>query len=264
MSAADRPHSHHPPNSATGPDLAGFRALVAGGTGNVGRRIVSELLSVGATVAVPSRSQEKLNGLATQLELDPEARTRFIAVPGNLSDEDDGRRIVREVRSTLGGLDGAAASLGRWVAAPSLLAASRDDLEAALEDYLLAHFAVARNVIPVLDESGGSYALINGPLAFDVWSPESALVSIATAGQAMLAHALSKEMEARDGDSYVRVHEVVIHSAVGWGEEAEKRSPLKPDEIGRYVALLLSERGAGVRGERVHLKSPDQLAELAT
>ncbi len=35
--------------------------------------------------------------------------------------------------------------------------------------------------------------MIQGPLAFDIWSPAASLVSVATAAQAMLACAFMKE-----------------------------------------------------------------------
>jgi NAD(P)-dependent dehydrogenase (short-subunit alcohol dehydrogenase family) len=40
------------------------RALVAGGTGNIGRAVVHDLLMRGATVVVPSRSGSKLDVLS--------------------------------------------------------------------------------------------------------------------------------------------------------------------------------------------------------
>lgn len=102
--------------------------------------------------------------------------------------------------------------------------------------------------------------MIQGPLAFDIWSPEASLVSIATAAQAMLARAIMAEEDAA-GQPAVRVNELVLHSAVGW-DDAEKRSPVKPMDIGRFVARMAAPAASELRGQTIHLKSPDQLREL--
>ncbi len=232
-----------------------FTAVVAGGTGNVGRRIVAALLGAGATVIVPSRSPERLDRL--QGSLATRDRSRLVPMIGDVADERDALRLRGEALASTGRLDAAVATLGSWHAAPSLVAAERRDLARVLDDYLLAHFVVARTLIPALAEAGGSYTLVNGPSAFQPF-PGSSLVSIATAGQAMLARALMQEMEG----SRVRVNEVVLYTPFGWGGEADARSPVTQEDVGRYVASLVSPRAATVRGQTIHLDAPERLAGL--
>lgn len=227
--------------------------LVAGGTGRVGRHIVQGLLDAGATVIVPSRSSDRARQLRETIALG--RRGRLVTLLGDIGDESDGRRLLDEAHATAGHLDGAAASLGGFVAAPSVLAAPRRDLVRAVEGYLLAHFDVARTVIPALRGRGG-YVFINGLLAFDPRFPGTGLVSIATAAQAMLARVLAKELEGTP----LRVNELVIYSSFGWGRDDQ--NAISGADIGRYVAYLLSDDGAGVRGQTIHLKSPEQLDAL--
>jgi NAD(P)-dependent dehydrogenase (short-subunit alcohol dehydrogenase family) len=137
-----------------------------------------------------------------------------------------------------------------------VLAAPKGDLVRALDGYLLAHFLVARAVIPALQEWGGSYTFINGPLAFEPMFPGTGIVSVATAAQSMLTRVLAKELEG----SRVRVNELVIYSSFGWGRDDQ--NAVTGEDIGRYVAYLISERGAAVRGQTIHLKSPQQLEGL--
>lgn len=232
-------------------NLEGMRVLIAGGTGNVGRYLVRGVLAAGATVIVPSRSQEKLGELERQLER--EHRARFVPLVGDITDAKDGERLVDTVER----LDGAIASLGRFQAVPAVLESSRAALEAVVEDYLLAHFSAARLLIPLLRERGGGYVTINGPLAFEPRLPGSALVSIATAAQAMLARVLSEET----AGTTVRVNELVLYSGFGWGTEAQ--NSVTGEEIGRFAAYLLSDLGAGVRGETIHLRSRAALPPMA-
>ncbi|HEX6537023.1 MAG TPA: SDR family oxidoreductase [Gemmatimonadaceae bacterium] len=230
-------------------------ALVAGGTGNVGRHIVRALIRRGATVVVPSRSPAKLDALRAAVGA---ASERLLTLVGDVADERDAARIRDEaLRRLPTPLAGVVASLGRWVEAPSLLAASRAELVAALENYVIAHFVVARTFLPALAASGGSYTLINGPSAFGTW-PGSGLVSIATAAQAMLARALAGEEEVQ---TRVRVTDLVIHPSAWIGPDTTADGgPIDGEAVGRYVAALLA---GGVTGApTVHLKSAEQLAGL--
>lgn len=235
--------------------LAGQRALVAGGTGNVGRHIVRALLRQGAMVVVPSRSPAKLDALRAVVG---GASERLLTLVGDVADERDAARLRDEALQRLPApLDGVVASLGQWASAPSLLAATRADLVAALESYVVAHFVVARTFLPTLAARGGSYTLINGPSAFAAW-PGSGLVSIATAAQAMLARALAGEAEVK---TRVRVTDLVIHPSTWIGPDMiADGGPIDGDAVGRYVAALLAGRVSGA--PTVHLESPEQLAGL--
>jgi NAD(P)-dependent dehydrogenase (short-subunit alcohol dehydrogenase family) len=232
-------------------DLNGKRVLIAGGTGNVGRHLVREALTAGATAIVPSRKAERLQALRQEVEAHD--RSRFVPLEGDLSDEHDAPRLLRAA----GPLDGAVASLGGFVPAPTLLGATKAELQRALDNYTIAHFAVAHVVIPLLRQRGGAYLLINGFLAFDASYPGTGLVAVATAAQAMLARILARET----ADSPVRVNELVIYSSFGWGND--DANVVTGTDIGRYVTWLLSDRGAHVRGDTHHLRSLESVALVA-
>jgi 3-oxoacyl-[acyl-carrier protein] reductase len=227
--------------------LAGRSIVVAGGTGNVGRYVVRTLLEQGARVIVPSRTAERLEALRASIDADH--GSRLITMVGDLSDETDGLR-VQEYLKTHRPLHGAVASLGRFMAAPSLLSAPVGDLRTALNDYVIAHFQAARALIPLIDD-GGSYTFINGPLAFESMFEGTGLVSVVTAAQAMLARVLFKESK----DRPIRVNEVVLYTPFGWGDEAPASGTLLREEVARYVAYLASSKGSAVRGQTIHLNS---------
>lgn len=229
--------------------MAGRTALVAGGTGSVGRMAVRAFLEAGATVVVPSRSEDKVTHLREDLE-QQHPSDRLITIVGNLSDERDAVRVRDEVQQRAGPLDAVVASLGRLVGAPLVLEAPLADLQAVIEGYLLAHFMVAKTFVPDLEERSGSYTFINGPLAFQPMFPGTGLVSVVTAGQAMLARTVMKEHES----SPTRVNELVVYTRFGGGED-ENGGPVSQGDVGRFLPYLASEHGAGVRGETIHLNS---------
>jgi NAD(P)-dependent dehydrogenase (short-subunit alcohol dehydrogenase family) len=161
-----------------------------------------------------------------------------------------------QITALVGVPDSVVASLGRWHAVPSLLAAQTADLERVLQDYLIAHFVAARTFLPGLRAGGGMYVMINRPLAFEI-SPHahSALVATATAAQHMLFRALAQELEG----SPVRVVEIVNHAFLR-DKQTQPGSPLPGEAVGASVAELLSDAAPAVHGRSIQLDSSKALS----
>lgn len=231
----------------------GRTVIVAGGTGSVGRVLVESLLRSGARVVVPSRSEEKLRDLRGHLGHG--TTERLVTIEGDIGDGEKAPALVERIVSERGPLHAAVATLGQFVPAESLFEASVADLEQVIDGYLIGHFVAARALIPAI-EAGGSYTLINGPLAFRPMNPSAGLVSTVTAAQAMLARVLVEQVDD------VRVNELVLYTPFGWGEEAEKEAPVRQEQVGRYVSHLASRRAKNIQGETIHLDSEEAFREL--
>lgn len=245
-------------HSLSSTSLHGQNVIVAGGTGNVGSFIVRALLERGANVVVPSRSEQKLDGLRQHLGsvAGGAVLDRFHGFIGDLSDEADAERLSERIVGEVGPPDAALASLGRWHSVPSLLSARADDFEPVLDGYLLAHFRVARTLLPLLLDAGGVYVSVNGPLAFKLWpGSRTDLVSIATAAQHMLFRALAQELE----EQPVQVIELVTHAFIR-NRQTQPGSPLPGEAVGAYAAYLLSG-AADAHGDSIRLRSMEQLKE---
>lgn len=238
--------------------LQGRTIVVAGGTGNVGTFIVRELLERGATVAVPSRSGQKLERWRASLpdiigEPHPGRLHTFV---GGLTDETGSEALREQIMLELGGIDAVLASLGRWYSVPSLLSGRVEDMERALQGFFLVHYTAARTFIPALMERGGTYVFINGPLAFDVWGAETALASVSTAALHMFFRALSGELQ----ESPVQVTELVSHAYIR-NREMQPGSPVTGEAVGVFAAHLLSGAAGDIHGRTIHLRSLAQLEE---
>lgn len=137
-------------------DLAGRRALVAGGAGHVGRAAADVLRELGAAVAVCDAA-ERVD------EVEAEA---FVAA--DLADEADTRRAVREATAQLGGLDvvlHAAALVGTTERSgwnEPFAAQSVDAWDAALRVNLTSAFVLVHEARDVLAASGhGAVVLVS-------------------------------------------------------------------------------------------------------
>jgi NAD(P)-dependent dehydrogenase (short-subunit alcohol dehydrogenase family) len=234
--------------------------VVAGATGNVGPFVVRAALERGASVVAPSRSEEKLRRLREHLSehVDETDLGRLHTFVGDLGDERGATVLRRRITERVGTPDAVVASVGDYVAAPSLLDARAGELQLALDSSLVAHFVIARTFLPVLRDSGGTYVFLQGPLAFELYPGYGGdLVSIATAAQHMLFRALAQEV----AESRASVVELVGHMLIR-DRQAQPTSPVSGEEVGAFVAYLIAGAGEEAHGHSIHLRSPEQLADL--
>ena len=90
-------------------DLAGKRAILTGASGGIGRATAEALAGAGVRVAVSGRNADALRELVGRLD-------GAVAVPADITNPDDRRRLVDEANRQLGGLDVLVnnAGVGSW------------------------------------------------------------------------------------------------------------------------------------------------------
>lgn len=227
--------------------LNGKTALIAGGTGGVGEGIVQAFLNAGATVIVPSRSDDRLQQLRDRLAF---AKERLIPVVGDFSDTQAAEDLRQQVFNKVERLDAVVASLsGRWNENIPLVKTSLDDWRRMIDSNLTAHFIAAKTLVPVL-EPGGSYTLIGGGAALKA-TPNYGLVCIPAAAEVMLTQVLIEEMKG----SGIRINEVILNSYIVTRERDGAGHPewITADEVGQYTAWLASDEAKMVSGTIIHL-----------
>ncbi len=228
--------------------LNGKTALIAGGTGGVGEGIVRAFLNQGATVVVPSRSQEHLEQLVN--ELAGPATEFLIPLIGDMSDTEAAEELRHQILGKVGQLDAVVASLnGRWNEDIPLIKTSLDDWRRMIDSNLTAHFIAARTFLPVLGR-GSSYTLIGGGAALKP-IPNYGLVCIPAAAEVMLTQMLIEEMRG----SGVRINEVILNSYILTRERDGEGHPewITADEVGQYTAWLASDEARMVSGTIIQL-----------
>jgi NAD(P)-dependent dehydrogenase (short-subunit alcohol dehydrogenase family) len=234
--------------------------VVAGATGNVGPFVVRALLQREATVVAPSRSEQKLAALREQLRRDvgDSGLRRLHTVSGNLSAEAEATALRERIARQAGTPDAVVATVGDFVTTPTLLDTGAADLQRALDGYLISNLMIARTFAPALKQSGGTYVLLQGPLAFELYPEFDAhLISIATAAQHMLFRVLAQEFD----HSPARVVELVIHALIRDGR-TQPGSMVPAESVGDFAAYLVSGAGDEIHGQSIQLRSPQQLADI--
>ena len=126
--------------------LEGRVALVTGASAGIGRAIASELTTEGATVAVSSRSRERIDATASA-----------IGARGYLHDNadlDGAPELLRRVEADLGPLEVLVTNTGGPPGGPDALGFSRDQWEAAYRDLVLGPMALVECALPGMRERG--------------------------------------------------------------------------------------------------------------
>lgn len=238
--------------------LAGKVAVIAGGAGEVGEGIVKAFLTDGATVVVPSRSQEKLNQLHRRL--DTIAVERLVTLVADIGTVEGAEKLRDDVAGKVGAIDAVVASLGGWWQGEKLVDISLELWHRLIDNSLTAHFIFARTFLPVVvGRAGGSYTLINGGAGLNP-VPTAGPISISAAGQLMLKDVLAAESK----DSPVRINALVLGTPIITRSRPEGPDGwLTADEAGRYAAYLASDEAAKVSGETVVFSDRSQLNVLS-
>jgi citronellol/citronellal dehydrogenase len=128
-------------NSVFAPDLfSGQTIIVTGGGSGIGRCVVHELASLGATVAVVGRSQEKLDTVRAEVEEDGGAISTHST---DIRDEEGVVRVIDEILGRHGRIDGLVNNAGGQYKA-NLDTISTKGFEAVVRSNLTGGFIVMR------------------------------------------------------------------------------------------------------------------------
>ncbi|GAB7032487.1 SDR family oxidoreductase [Streptomyces sp. NPDC021749] len=236
------------PGTPTTLPLEGQVALVPGGTGNVGEGIVRAFLTAGATVVVPSRSQERLEALAELVGSDLAKRLRgTTAGYGTFSEATE---LAESVIAEHGRVDHVLPAIGGWWMGKALWQTGEDEWEKYFVETTTSHMAVARAFVPRLHEAG-SFTLITGISAREPY-PRAGIVSMHGAALLMMRQALSAELGGQR-----RVNDLVLGPVINRSRPAGPPSWLTADQVGEAaVAVALNP---SVRDESISLDTVDDL-----
>jgi len=240
------------------PPAAKRVAVVTGGTGGVGRAVVSDLVERGYAVAM-TYHRNKAAARQAELSLRP-ATVRSLQV--DVADWHQVDSAIAGIADQFGGIDlvvHAAGALVEWQYVAEL------DVEAwrrYIDSDLHGAFHIVRAAIPHLRRRGGGALILISSIAAQMCQPRNAQGSVAKAGVEALMRVVARE-EARHN---IRVNAVSVgltdtpmgqDALARWGEETAKKIvrgiPLgrigTPQEVARLVGYLASGDGSYITGK---------------
>lgn len=229
--------------------FAGKVAVVAGGTGGLGRAVSLAFLEAGATVAVTYRNPEELEGLRKAAA---ERATRLSGHAVDVTDEAAVRRLLDELVTRHGRLDVLVNAVGGYAGGTKLWDTDPKVFEQMMLLNLRSGLALCRAAAPVMVMKGrGAIVNVASRSAITHGPGEAAYAASKAAAVAMIG-SLAADLRGTG----VRANSV-LPSIID--TEANRRAMPKadfakwpkPEEIARVVLFLCSDEAKLVQGAAI-------------
>ncbi|MGB7731313.1 MAG: SDR family NAD(P)-dependent oxidoreductase [Candidatus Acidiferrum sp.] len=223
-------------------------ALVAGGTGGLGRAVVLAFLGAGYTVAVTYHTPEKWAAL--QQDVGPATRLEGFRV--DVTDESAVKDLIETLVSKYGRLDALVNAVGAYAGGIKLWEMQTSVFEEMLAQNLRSGYALAHGAVPaMLKQRSGAIVNIAAKAALDHAAGASAYAASKAAALAMM-DSLAADLKGTG----VRVNSI-LPSIID--TEANRRAMPgsdfanwpKPADIARVILFLCSDDAKVVQGAAV-------------
>jgi NAD(P)-dependent dehydrogenase (short-subunit alcohol dehydrogenase family) len=224
-------------------------ALVAGGTGGLGRAVSRAFLEAGATVVVTYRKQTEFDALRSV------CGTHAARLEGHVVDVGDETavgRLVAGIVARHGRLDAVVNAVGGYEAGAPLWEMAADSLDRMLTLNLRSGYVLARATVPsMLKQGRGALVNVAATAAFNHMPAAGAYVASKAAAVAMI-DSLAADLKG----SGVRANSIcpsIIDTEANRKAmpDADYSKWPKPEEIARVVLFLCSEDAKLVHGAAI-------------
>ena len=229
--------------------FAGRTALVAGGTGGLGRAVALAFLGAGASVAVTYRNADELRALESAATA---GRDRLSGHAVDVTDEEAVRRLVEELVRRNGRLDVLVNGVGGFAGGTKLWETDLKVFDRMLDLNLRSGLALCRAVVPaMLAQGSGAIVNVASRAAID---HGAGLAAYAASKAAALA--LIDSLAADLAGTPVRANSI-LPSIID--TEANRRAMPKadfskwpkPEEIARVILFLCGDGARLIRGAAI-------------
>lgn len=134
-------------------EFTGKIALVTGGGTNIGLAVATLLVDRGASVALVGRNKKQLDSAVVDLRARTDARV--IAVPADITNEEEVNQMIETITAELGGLDIAINNAGIVGPIGPIADMKAEDFRQVLDVNTTGTFLCMRSEINAMRESGG-------------------------------------------------------------------------------------------------------------
>jgi NAD(P)-dependent dehydrogenase (short-subunit alcohol dehydrogenase family) len=225
-------------------------ALVAGGTGALGREIAMAFLKAGARVAVSYRQREEFDGLVAAVA--PAEAERLEGIATDVTDTKAASAVVEELIAEHSRLDILVNAVGGYAGGKNVWEEDAATYERMMALNLQSGFTLARAALPAMIRQNRGWIVNVASRAGYGHSPGAALYSASKAGALALFDSLADE---------VKPYAINVNSIVPsiFDTPANRRAMPnadwsrwpKPEDIAQVVLFLCSERARVIHGAAI-------------
>lgn len=237
--------------------LDGRTAIVTGGNRGIGRAIAEGLADVGANVVIANRDEE--SGEAAAAEIAEATDIETLAVPTDVTSEDDVATLVEAVTDTFGGIDVLVNNAGITYH-NSVAEKSVEEFQETIDINLTGAYRCSKYVGEVMKDDGGVILNVSSMSAFVANYPQQQVDYQASKGG---LEAFKNQLASEWAEHGIRVNNInpgyVFTDNIVHGEETVDtwRSEMLVDEFARpadiapLAVYLASDAAWYVTGESV-------------
>ncbi|HEX3642621.1 MAG TPA: SDR family oxidoreductase, partial [Ktedonobacteraceae bacterium] len=171
-------------------DIRDKVVLITGASAGIGLATVHHFAAAGAKLALVARSADVLTHLAEELQ---GQGVEAVALPADVSDQDQVRRVIEETVQHFGRLDVVINNAGQ-AAAGTIADLNPDDFRKILDLNVFGPLAAMQAVIPIMREQGGGLIINVSSMVSKMHIPGLAAYAATKAALNMLSDTAREEL----------------------------------------------------------------------
>jgi NAD(P)-dependent dehydrogenase (short-subunit alcohol dehydrogenase family) len=225
--------------------------VISGATGGLGKVAAHLFANAGASLALVSRSQEKLDEMAAELGL-PEERVFVYAC--DLSDAEKAEAAAKAVQDRFGRIEILLNVVGGWIGGKTVLETSDEDFRSMLEQHVWAPYNLLKAFVPPMLAGGwGRVLAISTPNALRPPGKNSPY-AVGKAGMETLMLSLAQEAKGSGVTANLVLVQAIDakHERENAPNESNKNWST-PEEISATLLHLCREESSLINGARIPL-----------
>jgi NAD(P)-dependent dehydrogenase (short-subunit alcohol dehydrogenase family) len=235
----------------TASGIAGHVVVITGATGGLGRVAARAFAERGASLALLSSDQAKLDALARDLGLPAE---RCLAHAADLREPAAAMGAARAVAERFGGADVLLHLVGGWVGGKPLVATDPGDLKAMLDQHVWSTFGVLQAFVPQLTARGsGRVVVVSAPVATTPQPNVGAYAAAKAAEEALILTLAGEAGKQGVTANIIQVSAIDVEHKRETAPSASNASATTPEEITAALLYLCSDEGGAANGVRLSL-----------
>ena len=225
--------------------------VISGASGGLGRVVTRAMAEQGAKLVLLGRNVDKLEDLASKLEL---AEDNYLALGVDLGDSGCAHTAAAEAIGKFGRIDILLQLVGGWTGGKTLVDVNPNDVGLMLQQHLWTTFHLTQAFVPhFVDNGWGRVIVVSSPFAVNPRA-KGGPYAIGKAAQETLMLTLAQELKGKGVTAnIITVKTIDVEHARQVDPSPKNAGWTTPDEIADTISYLVSDEAGRINGARLPL-----------